>query len=201
MSLNNNLLSLPFSNIGDKMLCKIMECPSNDTSVYESNKNDFLADIDPDINCANTDYNKKCVYYTIEKFNNNICNNTDEKLTQLSLFHTNIRSSASKNLNDLLCYLSTLKIKFGIIGLSENWGKEDDIDLRNIAGYKHYYYIRPKAKRGGGASLYIKEHIDHKPRTDLTMDKNISESVFIEIDKKVFNTNRSIIVGTIYKPP
>ena len=57
-------------------------------------------------------------------------------------------------INDLKCYLSTLNIDFSIIGLSENWGKQDTIDLRNLHGYIHHHYIRSD-ERGRGVSLSI----------------------------------------------
>ena len=48
-----------------------------------------------------------------------------------------------------------MNIDFSIIGISENWGKQDTIDLRNLPGYIHYHYIRSD-NRGGGVSLYVK---------------------------------------------
>ena len=51
-------------------------------------------------------------------------------------------------INDIDCYLSTLGIEFNIIGLSENWGKQHNIDLRNLSGYKHHYFIRSNRRRG-----------------------------------------------------
>ena len=71
----------------------------------------------------------------------------------------NIRSSSHTNLNDLLCYLNTLDIDFRVIGLSENWGKAHNIDLRHIPGYTDHYCIRAKSKIWGGASLYIKKEL------------------------------------------
>ena len=86
-------------------------------------------------------------------------------------------------INDLKCYLSTLGIEFSIIGLTENWGKQHNIDLRNLSGYKHHYFIRLN-RRGGGVSLYVKNCLPHKQRIDLANNDNIFESLFIEIDKK-----------------
>ena len=50
-------------------------------------------------------------------------------------------------------------------------------------------------------SLYVKNCLPHKQRIDLANNDNIFESIFIEIDKKEFETNKHIIIGLIYKPP
>ena len=38
-------------------------------------------------------------------------------------------------------------------------------------------------------------------RDDLTFPPKIYESIFIEVDKSIFNTNRNVIIGEIYNPP
>ena len=100
-------------------------------------------------------------YYTINKFNKDYFNYNKRK-NNLSLFHTNIRSSSHPKIN-LKSYLSALNIEFNIIRLSENWDKQDTgtIDLRNLPGYIHHHYIRSD-KRGGGVSLYVKNGIQYK---------------------------------------
>ena len=103
-------------------------------------------------------------------------------------------------LNCLKCYLSTLGIDFSKIGLTENWGKQHNIDLRNLSGYKHNFFIRLN-RRGGGVSLYVKNCLPHTQRIDLANNDNIFESIFIEIEKKIFDTNKHIIIRLIYKPP
>ena len=171
---------------------------TENTITYECNNNDFFTDIDPDLNYINHT-NKKCSYYTINEFNKDYFNFNKRK-NNLSLFHTNIRSSSHNKINDLKCYLSTLNIDFSIIGLSENWGKQDTIDLRNPPGYIHHHYIRSD-KRGGGVSLYVKNGIQYKLRKNFKNNENLFESVFIEIDKNEFGTNKNIIIGVINKPP
>ena len=49
----------------------------------------------------------------------------------MSIFHTNIRSSA-KNLSQLKCYLGALEFNFSIIGISENWGTRENINVQTI---------------------------------------------------------------------
>ena len=134
----------------------IINMPAN---VHDSNNNDILSTIDPDryINHGMTN----CHYFDSNTFNTKF-NKTD----RFSIFHTNIRSS-KHNINQVLCYLNSIDMDFSIIGLSETWGKSIHIDMQNIPGYKHYYCIRAKSRKGGGTSLYVKSTIPFKQRSDL----------------------------------
>ena len=49
-------------------------------------------------------------------------------------------------------------------------------------------------------SLYVKNCFPHKQLIYLAKNYTIFESIFIEIDKKEFETNKHIIIGLIYKP-
>ena len=199
MSTIHNMNSLPFNNVKHSELSNLLNEHGNDTSAFECNNNDFFNPVDPDINFG-FNANRPCTYYTINTFND-VYGKFNSKIKHLSLFHMNIRSSSHTNLNDLLCYLDTLDIDFKVIGLSENWGKTHNIDLRHIPGYTHHYCIRPRSKIGGGASLYIKKELQQKNRNDLRLDSTVAETVFVEIDKKEYQTNRNIIIGILYKPP
>ena len=50
-------------------------------------------------------------------------------------------------------------------------------------------------KRGGGISLLIRNHIPFILRNDLAYFDSEMESVFIEIEKSVFQSNANIIIG------
>ena len=50
-------------------------------------------------------------------------------------------------------------------------------------------------------SLYVKNGIQYKLRKNVKNNENLFESVFIEIDKNEFGSNKNIIIGVIYKPP
>ena len=49
--------------------------------------------------------------------------------------------------------------------------------------------------------LYVKNGIQYKLRKNFKNNENLFESVFIEIDKNEFGSNKNIIIGVIYKPP
>ena len=38
-------------------------------------------------------------------------------------------------------------------------------------------------------------------KDDLAFPKKIYESIFIDVDKLILNTNRNVIIGKIYNPP
>ena len=97
--------------------------------------------------------------------------------------------------------IDNLDTTFNFIGLGETWATDSNKDLLCIPGYSHEQCIRSNHKIGGGTSLYIHNQIQYKQRDDLSFPKNIYESIFIEVDNLIFNTNRNVIISEIYNPP
>ena len=96
--------------------------------------------------------------------------------------------------------MATLNLEFSIIGISENWGTIQNIDVQNIPGYSHTYCIRTNRKKGGGVSLYVKKSISYKVRTKLAFQTNDFESLVIEFDKNIFSSKKNSIVCILYRP-
>ena len=94
-----------------------------------------------------------------------------------------------------------MNITFSFIGLSETWASECNQDPLGITDYSHEQCISSNNKKGGGTSLYIHNSIQYRRTGDLALPKKLYESVFIEVDKTIFNLNRNIIIGEIYNPP
>ena len=69
--------------------------------------------------------------------------------------------------------------------------------VMHIPGYKHVYDVRTD-RIGGGCSLYIHDAIPLKQRKDLELG---GESVFIEVNGKIFNTNKNVLLAVIYRSP
>ena len=93
--------------------------------------------------------------------------------------------------------LSSLRVSFDIIGISETWILEPN-DLIQIEDYKFICNGR-KNRKGGGVGLYIKDDKNYKVRKDLSIhNEDIMESLFIEI---INDKNKNIIVGAIYRAP
>ena len=113
--------------------------------------------------------------------------------------HINIRSLKA-NLGSFETCLANLNFEFTVIGVSETWLRDDNCDLYNLDGY-HFTEVHRTCRSGGGVGIYVKNSIPFLNRRDLKVEDAISESVFIEIDKQIFNGSKNITIGVIYRPP
>lgn len=161
--------------------------------------NNIFADVDPDLNFYNNqaNLNCNCSYYLEDGFNTKI-NGLTNNSAIFSLIHLNIRS-APKNLNKFEAYLHNIDINFNVIGLTETWFNENNIERYTMQGYNHEYEYR-KSKKGGGVSMFIAKETEYTLRSDLVLSNSV-ESVFIELDKGIVDCNRKVVMGCIYRPP
>ena len=95
--------------------------------------------------------------------------------------------------------MKCLNWKFNFIILSEIWGNPDTAKLNIVEGYSHVYDARQR--RIGGGVIYIDLRIPYRNRSDLKLDHNIFESIFIEVDKSIFSCKHNVILAAIYKTP
>ena len=119
----------------------------------------ILEDIDPDGNYfTSLEQNGLCQskYYNEEMFNDNFQHCSENSV---SMFHLNIRSLVS-NFRNLDLMLSSLRMEFDVIGLTETWLTRNNNNIYNFTNYNHIYKIRD-GKRGGCVSMYIKKVIDN----------------------------------------
>ena len=197
MASSQYLDNLPFANVAENVILDNNKFTYNSLSHHSSTNYDNLADIDPDINNISlNNLNKQCkAYDTSFEFNREIGPHNN-----IALLHTNICSS-SKKLKDFMYYIDNLDTIFHFIGVSETWATKSNEDLLNIPNFSHVQCIRSNGKKAGGVSLYVHSNIQFKIREDLSLPKKIYESIFIEVDKSIFKTNRNIIIGEIYNPP
>ena len=86
-----------------------------------------------------------------------------------------------------------------MIALTETWLDQSEQDLYNMPKYNCINRFR-KQRRGGGVSLYIKNDIQFMNRPGLEYFDAEMESLFIEIDKNVFNLSFDV-VGVIHRMP
>ena len=115
------------------------------------------------------------------------------------LCHINIRSMKA-NLTSFEICLQNLEFEFSVIGITETWLTDSNSDLYNINGFNVVETYRT-GRSGGGVGIFLRNNILYQIRSDLTLNNEFSESIFIEIDKDLFNKNRNIIIGVIYRPP
>ena len=93
-----------------------------------------------------------------------------------------------------------LNIKFSIIGVTEAWLNDVTCDLYVLDDYELIERHRP-SKIGGGIGVFVKTGVSFKYRDDLTIFGDHCESLFIEIDKSVFGSERDLLIAVIYRPP
>lgn len=148
-------------------------------------------DIDPDFNFLSA---SECDYFDCDKLK--MYNRTNSNDSHMSLFHVNVRS-VSKNIQNLLNYLHETDSQFTILALTETWLTESNSSLYGIPGYRHNSLTRCN-RLGGGVSLYLRESLVSRERTDFSTCNDHYESLFIEI---IQPNSSNTIVGAIYRPP
>ena len=161
-----------------------------------------INDYDPDVHFF-SDLNVahgSSEYYCDRKFNTLISSSDAGLKNALSFFNINIRS-IPKNIDKLSSYLDLLNFDFTFVGVTETWFSESTIGVNSLNGYNHEAFYRTN-RRGGGVSLFIKQDVNFTKRSDLNIfDPDMTESVFVEIDKTAFNLDKNVVVGVIYRMP
>ena len=160
-----------------------------------------FTEIDPDFHFYTESYcikNTQCDYYIEDTFVDKF-KRSGSLDRNLSIIHLNIKS-LPKHYDELEMYLDSLRFPFSFIGLTETWLDECKENLYDIPQYVSVTRYR-KIKRGGGVSLLIRNHIPSILRNDLAYFDSEMESVFIEIEKSVFQSNANIIIGLVYRMP
>ena len=177
----NNLIFNPFE--------------TNDTSLP-------ISDFDPDVQYySDTCFShlSKCEYYLIENFNE-YKSNTIKTNAGLSIYHHNIRS-LPRHFTDMQTLLEGMGYMFDFIGLTESWLNATNNDLFAMEGYHIPCQKFRESRKGGGVILYIKETVTFKERADIDFTEGVAESIFVEIHKDVYQTQKHIVIGVIYRPP
>ena len=100
----------------------------------------------------------------------------------------------------LVYYLQGIIVEFSIFAISESWLKTYNDSLYNIKGYSHEC-INREDRPGGGVTLYIKNSIHYKLRSDLELRVKDVNILFIEIPKNELSSHANVLVGVCYRPP
>ena len=125
-------------------------------------------------------------------------NEPENSKNSLNFLHLNI-SSLSYHFSELQTLLSSTKVNFNIIGISESRIKQnknpiDNINLQNC----NIEHCTTEAANGG-VFLYIKDNIIYKLRKDLKICKSkYLESRFLEV---INQSSKNVIVGCICRHP
>ena len=138
-----------------------------------------------------------CKYYSENSFK--IQTQNVQSVNGLSIINFNIRSF-TKNSVDFLVYLKTLNHEFDIMIITETWGREEFHSLCHIPGYNSIHNFR-REKKGGGVSLYIKEHLNYSEIEALNLSNGTIESVAASIGIRNNNRDETLKILGIYRPP
>lgn len=127
------------------------------------------------------------------------------KAGDLNILHLNIRS-LQKNLDclkELIDTLSKKDVTLDVILLCETWTHDLNSSLLDIEGYTLFLQNR-KEGRGGGVGVYVKNYLNPKIKSDLSVQYDgLFESMIVEITthgKQFFVSEFYRVLGTPEKP-
>ena len=92
---------------------------------------------------------------------------------------------------------------FGILIFTETWLTNDKKDSCRFTGFSAIHLLRPHdqtfdfLERGGGISIFVREGIEYKHRSDLDIVLQFLECCFIETS---FNNKKYLIAGMYHTP-
>jgi hypothetical protein len=146
--------------------------------------------INENINSLKSNDQDKCLY---KRLGISALKKCLDNAKGLSIAHLNVRSVPSK-IDELRFLLS--QIDLDLFCCTETWldntvcDKEIDINSYNI-------YRNDRNRHGGGACIYVKEQLTHKPRYDLGHPE--VECTWVECQGR--KNQSPILVGALYRPP
>ena len=188
-SLANNELSDLFnegflSKISVELNNQFSNQPNNGLNFNNTDKNDTLLDI-----LLND------TYFTTQEINQSFNKNENKTFFTMCL---NLRSLVNPhNFNKLECLILELQIKPDIIAINKTWEKPSSSgQYKNLNGYN--FISNPRLKSGGGVGMYIKNTLVFSLCSELSI---IKEKIFEFLFIKVHFKNKSIVCGTVYRPP
>ena len=130
-------------------------------SIRMSERLNGLFDLDPDLAFFSQATSK---YYNEQAFNQLFFEQPALR-NNFSLMFINIRS-ATKNLESMFDYLSTLNHNFSVIGLAETWLTPVTEHLCAVPGFNYYGQIQ-NDRTGGGVGFLVCNSLGYNARSDL----------------------------------
>ena len=122
---------------------------------------------------------------------------TPKSFIQSSTLFLNIDGNLS-NFNQFLVELKRINHPFSAIGLAETNTDKPLKDLYPIPNYKSYYQNTQEGKnKGTGVALYINENLNVEAIDSVSYCTPDIESIFV----KTTNIAKTLIFGTVYRPP
>lgn len=161
-----------------------------DLNLFQLNSMDRL--VDPEVNLTSNCIRSK--YYTPHSFSQHVINK--QFASNLSFFHTNIRS-LKKNFEDLQHHvLNEVNVHFTIIGVTETRIREgDSVNLSlmpELPGYRFEFVPTPLA--AGGVGLFIDENVKYRIVERVT--NSSYQALWIEFQQ---SNDKKNMCGIVYR--
>ena len=86
-----------------------------------------------------------------------------------------------------------------VLAVTETWLTDDAADAIHVPGYRFVFKCRSSGL-GGGVGLFVKDHYDLKILQPAVGGDSSTEVILVELCCSS-NNNKSIIVGSVYRPP
>ncbi len=187
-TLVSNVLDLEYVNISDSM--RMLELLPKFEILAEVSKFSNLSSNDIDSN-INSQVN--CIYYPVDKF----YKLQEKNPGNFNVFHSNV-NGLDTHYENMHQFLSSLPTDFDVINITETSQKVDQNFKCNVSmdGYESFFTSSNSNK--GGTGIYVKETYNTVERTDLNVQKDDYESVWIEI---INSKSKNIVCGCIYRHP
>ena len=150
---------------------------------------------DPDENIFDNLSQIDSVFYAVEEAATRFKKFNDKTFFVL---HLNVRTP-NKNFESFKEFLTTIKLEFKVICLTETWCADDPRNgtLFNLENYTSINQVR-KHDRGGGICVFIHNSMTFKLRSDLGTNSNDTESLVIQIINK---NNKNVVINAQYSQP
>ena len=132
-------------------------------------------------------------YYSPQQYANLLQNKSN-----LKIIHMNVRS-LTKNKDKIESLLLHMPVPPDIIAITET---KLNSSIAHLVEIKNYSFIHVESKSSaGGVGMYINKKLAYLQRSDITIENEDCESMFIEILNLHLKKKSNVIVGVIYRHP
>ena len=111
-----------------------------------------------------------------------------------TLFHVNTRSLSKKNYQ-LLTVLSSSKINFDVIGISETKQTTGKGFLVNVDINNYFMYTQSSKLASGIVAIYVNDKLDHSRAEDICITTDECQVLWVEIKNK---KGKNILIGCAF---
>ena len=184
----------PFENknpVSSCLLCDSRIINASHDKHFDSMRSENFTLGTCDDNSNHCDFFDNCVYHDVKSLNHVVNLKTDE----LFILHFNV-CSLQKNIDNLITLLATFSETPDIIAISETKLTHGQPFVNvDITGYDFIHCA--SITKAGGVGFYVKQNLSYKQKSDININLNFVENMWIEVK----TNNGPIVIGVIYRHP